>query len=129
MNRRIRHFAALFALLAFSAFLAEEVWASACGPEMAGSGMHAVMDHQTGAEPDAAECELDAAVPEAPTPSDGTECPLMLFAGAGCASVTLPTQEAALSPAASAEALLRPVDPDRLHDLIALHGLFRPPIA
>jgi len=129
MHRRIRHLAALIALLAFSAFLAEEIWAAACGPEMGAAGMHAVMDHQPGADPAAADCELDDAAPEAPTPPDGAECPLMLFAGAGCASVTLPTQEGALAAISSAEALLRPVDPDRLHDLIALHGLFRPPIA
>ena len=121
MNRRIHFLAALLALFAFSAFLAEEVWATMCPPdtvqvEMEMGEVHHGGHHHGGDEPD-------------PDGSDSSPCPLMAVPGAGCASVTLATQATSLAPADATDSLLRPVDPDRLHDLVVLHGLFRPPIA
>jgi hypothetical protein len=130
MNRRIRFLAALLALFAFSAFLAEEVWASMCGPDGSGAGVHAVMEHAPATDPHGAECHEDAGeAPGAPASPDAPDCPLMLFAGAGCASVTLAGQSTSLAPFSTTDSLLRPVDLDRLHDLVVIHGLFRPPIA
>jgi len=132
MNRHIRFLAALLALFAFSAFIAEEVWASMCGPEMPATGIHAIIDHDSPGDTGETHCH-DAEVadthPEAPSSPDGADCPLMLFAGAGCASVTLAAQSTSLAPVSVTDSPLRPVDRDRLHDLVSIHGLFRPPIA
>jgi hypothetical protein len=122
MNRRIRFLAALLALFAFSAFLAEEVWATMCPPDMVevemevGEATPHGGHHHGGGESD-------------PDDVESPECPLMAIPGTGCASVTLPAiQPGSASPVAGS-LTLQPVSHDRLHDLVSIHGLFRPPIA
>jgi hypothetical protein len=122
MHRRIRFLAALLALFAFSAFLAEEVWATMCPPDSVqvemelGEATHHGSHHHGGGEAD-------------PDGTESTDCPLMAISGAGCVSVTLPAIQLGSPSPVAGSLTLRPVDLDRLHDLVVIHGLFRPPIA
>jgi hypothetical protein len=122
MNRRIRFLAALLALFAFSAFLAEEVWATLCPPDTVqvememGDAAHHGGHHHGGGETD-------------PGDTESAECPLMAIPGAGCVSVTLPAVQPGSASPVAGSLTLQPVSHDRLHDLVAIHGLFRPPIA
>ena len=119
MNRRLRLVGALVALLAFSAYFAEGVWASACMPAMDdGSAAHA-MDTHAGMDHGAPPAD------DAPAP----ECPLgMTLMGGSCVAVSLPASVDVSAPAVeSSSAALAAADD--VHDSLLTAGHFRPPRA
>ena len=120
MNRRLRLLGALVALLAFSAYFAEGVWASVCMPGMEdgtaahAADAHAGMNHG------------------APSPSDDApapDCPLgMTVMGGSCVAVSLPSSVEVPAPAAeSSTAALASGDDG--HDSLLTASHFRPPRA
>ncbi|HEU0077514.1 MAG TPA: hypothetical protein VFQ76_07675 [Longimicrobiaceae bacterium] len=127
MKPRARLLAALLALFAFSASFAEQVWASACGRDVAGvpSSFSPTMGTAGG--------HADMAVPPGPHGSGHSpavpghdECPLLALAG-GCTLLSLPA--AAVVPAASARApeVRISIRMDRAPDLLLPSSLFHPP--
>jgi len=131
MKHRARLLAALLALFAFSASFAEQVWASGCGPYMAGGGMSSM----AGMSATAAHAggHGDMAMPmgshdgsHSPLPSGSDECPLQVLAG-GCTLLSLPADSddpAAGAPAPEARVSLMA---DRAPDLLLPSSLFHPP--
>ena len=117
MKTRFRFLAALLALFAFSASLAEAAWASACAPEVAAAstshdGHGAVPGHEH---------------ERAPAPDGGSECPLHVAASAGCTVVLLPVAgEAVPLPDAGMRAAV-PSSASEVPDLLLVSGPFRPP--
>lgn len=120
MNRRLRLLGALVALLAFSAYFAEGVWASVCMPGMDDAAAahatdaHAGMNHG------------------APSPSDDApapDCPLgMTGMGSSCVAVSLPSAVEVPAPAVeSSTAAL--TSADDVHDSLLTASHFRPPRA
>lgn len=127
MRSGLRHLAALCALLAFSLFWVEGVWASMCPPEME-------MDAPAVGADVAADTTLCPAGMEMPAGdseenrSNGPHCPLTA-AGASCAGgLPLPAESAAaliLSPSGPPLA----GSPDHAKDLLLAVALFHPPRA
>jgi hypothetical protein len=129
MNARLRLLAAILALFALSAYVAEGVLASLCPPaaetggvvagERADPGAHAGLHHV----PTESQGETEH------SRSDAPPCPMgMAGAGSSCVAVSLPATVAVVQPAATiheAALLLLEHGPDLL--LVAAH--FRPPRA
>ena len=124
MSTRFRTLAALLALLAFSASLAEQVWASACVPAAPVEAASAAVDHGVMPGHSARAPDHD---PREHAPSPGNDCPLHAVASAGCTFVLLPAAEAAPSrpdaPLRQAVATFA----DALPDLLLASGPFHPP--
>jgi hypothetical protein len=121
MTRRFRIVAALFALVAFSAYYAEGVVAVFCVTD---SPHHAEMtlSHAAG---DA----HAAAAHEAPAEgSHRSECPLSMGGGMTCAPVSVPAAAAAMLPMpASTERTVVPAEFNI--QLLLTHSLYHPPRA
>ena len=120
MNRRLRLLGALVALLAFSAYFAEGVWASVCMPGMENAAAAHAMDPHAGMDHGA------------PTPSDDApapDCPLgMTVMGGSCVAVSLPSTVEVPAPAVeSSTAAL--ASGDDVHDSLLTASHFRPPRA
>jgi hypothetical protein len=123
MRSHFRVLSVLLALFAFSASVAEGVWASTCAAmEMrAGSagGMTAPMEGMGG--------EHSPDVPHrGEAPGDERDCPLPTLAGSGCIVVSLHSatiQVDLTTPEDSAAPLAR----SELSDRLAVSTLFRPP--
>ncbi|HSK19807.1 MAG TPA: hypothetical protein VK912_11725 [Longimicrobiales bacterium] len=119
MNRRLRLLGALVALLAFSAYFAEGVWASVCMPGMDEAAAHA-MDAHAGMNHGA------------PSPSDDTpvpDCPLgMTSMGSSCVAVSLPSSVEVPAPALES-ATAAVTSGDDIHDSLLTTSHFRPPRA
>lgn len=154
MNRRLRLVGALVALLAFSAYFAEGVWAAACLPGMedhasahASAGMnHDSPDTSSGhdspdahqphgashASADAAAADAAAALEtpaETPNAPDAPRCPLgMTGMGSTCVAASLPALVAAQVPALESSTVVLPAA-DALHDSLFTASHFRPPRA
>jgi hypothetical protein len=131
MKSRVRLLAALLALLAFSASLAEQVWASTCEPGMArevsssASKTSAPTAHGAG--------HGDMPMPggphdggQAPAPAGHDECPLVTLAG-GCTLLSLPAPAAEPAGGAPAPETRVSVRADRAPDLLLPSSLFHPP--
>ncbi len=131
MRTRVRFLGALLALLAFSAYFAEGVWAAMCPPGMAPDAPAAA---EAEGKPHAGHAGMHRSVPE---PSDSPEhsrsdtppCPFIAVgAGSSCVAVSLPAQGTslqALLPTAGPVALA----PGSAHDLLLASTLFHPPRA
>ena len=123
MRFPVRMLGVLLVLLAFSASVAEGVWASTCAAmEMgaAGEGEMTMPMDGMGSEHSAPLPEPDRA------PGDERDCPLPALAGPGCIVVSLPAPTPRLDaiPADRSDALLaRP----ELSDRLAVSDLFHPP--
>ncbi|HEU0079495.1 MAG TPA: hypothetical protein VFQ76_17695 [Longimicrobiaceae bacterium] len=139
MKPRARLLAALLALFAFSASIAEQVWASGCGPDMAGGGMSSMagggMSSMAGMSAAAANAggHGDMAMPRgahdgrhAPVPSGSDECPLQVLAG-GCTLLSLPADADERPAGAPTPEARVSGQPDRAPDLLLPSSLFHPP--
>jgi hypothetical protein len=127
MRFRFRFLAALFALVALSAYFAEGVWASMCPPETLSAGAEAPMEQDTNG------CPLgisDApADPSEQSRSDAPVCPLgPLGVGGSCVAASLPATTAQIPPSLPEGSLLSP-SPDSARDLLLALAVFHPPRA
>jgi hypothetical protein len=126
MKSRFRLLAALLALLAFSATMAEGLWASTCA-SMDGMGAREIDAGVLHSGHSAPSGHLQAQPPtdHRPTPDPG--CPLMPVIGA-CAALFSPATTVAVSFAVT----IRGSDlaaPDPVPDLLLVSSLLRPPRA
>jgi hypothetical protein len=127
MMRRFRSFGALVALLAFSAYFAESIWAAACPPDTGvesgavagGHGAAGMPAHHGGHDPAPAEGDDDAV----PLP-----CPFAAIGASGCVSASLGAAPVTLDAAGSAAAPSLYSNAELLDTLVAT-VLFHPPRA
>jgi hypothetical protein len=126
MTRRFRTVAALFALVAFSAYYAEGVLAVFCVTD---SPHHAEMIVSHAAGDAHAAATHGAPVHEAPAEgSHKSQCPLSMGGGMTCAPVSVPAAAAAMLPVpASTERALVPAQFNI--QLLLTHSLYHPPRA
>lgn len=126
MSIRFRTLAALLALFAFSASLAEQVWASACAPaaRVEAASAAAGMDH--GAMP-GHPAPAPGHDPRDNAPAPGSDCPLHAVASAGCTFVLLPAAAAAFSRPHAPPSQTVATVADALSDLLLASGPFHPP--
>lgn len=125
MKRRLRTFAALLALLTFSASFAEQAWAGTCAPAPAqAAGHHLVADSHVHAGGGTVE------TPSAPAPHHGSgapdPCPLQAVT-AGCALLLPPAWVSDRAPPAEAPRILISPHSDPSHGLLLVSSFFRPP--
>lgn len=122
MNRRLRLVGALVALLAFSAYFAEGVWASVCMPGMddaAAAHAHAMDAH----------ADMNHGAPSPSDEAPAPDCPLgMTSMGSSCVAVSLPSSVEV--PAPAVESITAAVTSgDDIHDSLLTASHFRPPRA
>ncbi len=120
MNRRLRLVAALLALVAFSAYVAESVATPFCGPASEQAGSEHAAHVGAGDHHDHSESHHSDASHEAPCP--------MSFGGATCVAVSLPAR------AASVQLLPAEVEGEFTRDqagtsLLLIHTIYHPPRA
>ena len=123
MRPRLRVLSVLFALLAFSASVAEGVWASTCATmelDAAGGGAMSMPMDGMGDEHSSDAPQQDGA------PDDERDCPLPALAGSGCIVVSLPsgTIRVDLTTAEDSGVALGGAE---LSDRLAISNLFHPP--
>ena len=123
MSTRLRTLAALLALFAFSASLAEPAWASACAPAEAASTA-AAPGHAAHGHPSA---PVPGHAPRGHTPAPVSGCPVHAAASAGCTLLLLPAAAAAPPAPDAARGQDAPPAADALPDLLLASGPFRPP--
>jgi hypothetical protein len=126
MNRRFRIVAALFALVAFSAYYAEGVLAVFC---VSDSSHHAEMTISHAAGEAHTATSHESASHEAPAEgSHKPHCPLSMDGGMTCAPVSVPAVAAAVVPTpASTERALTAAEFNI--QLLLSHSLYHPPRA
>lgn len=128
MRSSLRHLAALSALLAFSLFWVEGVWASMCQPEME-MAMPAAVGADVAA--DTTLCSADVKMPPGDSDddrSDETHCPLTAV-GASCAGALPFPAESAAPLVPSPEGAPPASSPDHAKELLLAVALFHPPRA
>lgn len=128
MKIHFRSLAALFALLAFSLFWAEGVWASMCSP---GVGMDTATAMVADMGSDANACLVGTTIPSSGSEesrSDGPHCPLPM--GVSSCTVGLPLAAESATPEVPAlEGASLVGSPDHAKDLLLAVSLFHPPRA
>lgn len=134
MKSHFRFFAALFALIAFTAFLAEGLWASTCYTEM-GSGAFTTSSMEGEAPSGACAAGMIMPSTDESGDTDGSHsgvphCPLIPVGATGsCTGVVSlpagPLDDLAPSP----EGALLSLAPDQARDLLLVAAFFHPPRA
>ncbi|HEV2131047.1 MAG TPA: hypothetical protein VGR27_08090 [Longimicrobiaceae bacterium] len=130
MQSRFRLFAALLALLAFSAYFAEGVWASMCPPGMeAGMNMMAQMDGASGSDMGGMHHASPSAPDDSGTSRSGTPpCPFAVAGVGSCVAASLPATGTSVQPLLAATSVVT-LSPDAGRDLLLVTTLFHPPRA
>ncbi len=130
MRSRFRLFAALLALLAFSAYFAEGVWASMCLPGTdAAMNMMAQVDDASGSEMGGMH-HPSPSVPDdsGSSRSDAPPCPFAVAGVGSCVTASLPATGTSVQPLLAAASLVT-LSPDAGLDLFLVTTLFHPPRA
>lgn len=131
MMNRIRIFAALFALIAFSLAGAGALWASTCASGMNSGTASAAASMMDGCGVGMAPM-MDAERSEdtQPTQPEGPQCPMAPAASSGACSTqaTVPAEAPDFS-ALSPENAIVPLSASQTRDLLLVTAFFRPPRA
>lgn len=128
MKVRLRSVAALLALLAFSLFWVEGVWASMCSPAMEAGGP-APVAVEAGRALDASAMDMPQPADSNGSRSDAPHCPLAVAGAASCAASAPLAARVATPEVPSLEGASLPGSPDHAKDLLLAVALFHPPRA